>query len=808
MVREVIVRDGWRFHMEEPGHVFSADGIEAAESFDDRSWQDVCLPHSVKIEAPTHAAAYYRGICWYRRVIKVDPSWSGRCVSVVFDGAMQKAEVWINGKSVMTHVGGYLPFVVELTSHMQGQKCITLAVRLDNRSSDQFPPGKDDVDFTFHGGLYRSVRLVVTDPVHITDPIRADRVAGGGVFFRYEDVSSASARVLAQAHVHNEGSESVPVAVHFTVCGPDGDVAAEASAALIQMKPGSTADFPATLSMKNPVLWHPDNPNLYTVTTTVLKNGMVCDEHQTRIGIRHLAYTDDGFILNGGKLMIRGANRHMNFPWLGNAGSDAMQYRDLRLLKDAGFNFVRLCHYPQSTATMDACDELGLMALVCTPGWQCYHNNEAFRNAAYRNIREMIRWHRNHPSAVLWEVSLNETPGHDDFYAECTAIAHEEYPGDQLFTSGDSCGCKKVQHYDVTYTGWPEFYQRPLHPEARIRKGLHREYGDYEFGGQQSTTRVPRGGGEEKLMLQAWNFQWSHNTNLSWPWTLGDAIWCGIDCLSSYDRPAKGECSWWGPLDLYRLPKFSYYFYQSQRSPDISAKTYDAGPMVHIAGYWTPRSSPVKVVVYSNCDEVELVLNGRKVGRQKPDHGPDSEYGAYRKDADPMYWTKKMESFEATEKGKEDAANKATAIFDGGNANHIAHPPFTFVPVPYEQGELKAVAYRKGKAVAEHVLNTPDMPACIRLSAPESGKSWQADGSDTLFVYASVTDAKGVVVPDAVNNIRFTVKGMAKLITPVELSAEAGIASAMVQSVSNSGEVRISADSKGLSSDEIVLHAQ
>ena len=266
---------------------------------------------------------------------------------------------------------------------------------------------------------------------------------------------------------------------------------------------------------------------------------------------------------------------------------------DFRLISKLGFNFVRLAHYPQSSAVMDACDELGVLALVCTTGWQFFNDSEAFKTASRQNVREMIRWHRNHPSAVLWEVSLNETYGHDEFYAGSVAAAREEYPGGQLFTSGDSHGSRSVRHYDLTYTEWGGFYNRPLNRDARIAKGLHREYGDYEFGGQESTTRVPRRAGEEKLLLQAWNFQWSHNRNLSWPWTIGDAIWAGIDTASAFDRldaDGRGFGSWWGPLDLYRLPKFAYYFYQSQRDPDVRVPDVESGPMVYIANLWTPDS--------------------------------------------------------------------------------------------------------------------------------------------------------------------------------------------------------------------------
>jgi beta-galactosidase len=799
------LNQGWAFHRVEPGEPSPASGSAVSGAFDDAAWEHVCLPHAAKLDSPYCGPNYFKGVCWYRRVIPVSPAWRGKRVSAVFDGAMQQAEVWVNGKQAMTHLGGYLPFVVDLTPWLDGPE-IVLALCLDNRASAQFPPGSDRIDFGYHGGLYRPARLVVTDPVHITDPVAANKAAGGGVFVRYENVTSNAADVLVQANVRNDGSQPASLTVAWQLLDPAGARVAQAESTPAQLAPAQDADLAARLQVRQPKLWHPDHPQLYTLVTEVRKSGKVCDRQQTRCGIRTLAYTDDGFFINGEKLVLRGANRHQSFPWLGNAAPDSLQYRDIRLLKEAGFNFVRLAHYPQSTAVMDACDELGVLALVCTPGWQFFANNDSFKNQARQNIRDMVRWHRNHPSAVLWEVSLNETYGHDDFFAECAAIARAEYPGGQLFTSGDAHGSRRVDHYDLTYTEWGEFYNRPLHPGARLKKGLHREYGDYEFGGQASSTRVPRGAGEEKLLLQAWNYQWAHNRNLSWPHTIGDAIWAGIDNPSTFDKlnaQGRGLGSWWGPLDLYRLPKFSYYFFQSQRDPALKLPNCDSGPMVHIAGYWTPRSSPAKVVVYSNGDEVELQLNGKTIARQKPDHGPDSDYGAYRAEADPMYWAKNQDTFEATGKGQ--AKGKGNAMFDGGNCRQLDHPPFTFVPVPFEPGELKAVAYLHGRKIAEHALHTPGKPAALRLRAPELGRKLRADGADALFVYAEVVDAKGELVPDANPAVRFQTEGPGSLVTPDTMPAEAGIASALLRAGTKPGKVTLTAAADGLPPSRLSL---
>ena len=520
---------------------------------------------------------------------------------------MQKAEIWVNGKHAGTHLGGYLPFVIDLTPFVAGHDRVTVVLLLDNNGSKDFPPGSNRIDFTYQGGLYRPVRLVVTNPVHITNAIEANRVAGGGVFVRCLSADKESAVVLAQTDIRNDGETDAAVIVEHVLLAPDGHEVARQTAAANTLAQGTDAEFASTITVTNPQLWHPDHPWLYTLVSTVKKNGVVCDQARTRCGLRWLNVTDDGFFLNGEKLVFRGANRHMSFPWLGNAGSDNMQYRDIRLLKEGGFNFVRLCHYPQSAATMEACDELGVMAIVCTPGWQFFADNDSFKTQVKQNIRDMVRWHRNHPSAVLWEVSLNETYGHDAFYEECSDIAKEEYPGGQLLTSGDTYDAKRVRFYDIAYTGWGGSYSRPAHPDARYKKSLHREYGDMDL---PWSVHVVERSSETSMMVQAWNFQWAHNKNLSWPWTIGDSAWEGIDTPSAFGP------SYCGPLDIYRLPKISYYFFQSQRDPAVKMANCDSGAMVHIAGDWTcalrrPRWWSIPMPRKSNCSSTAGALAGR-----------------------------------------------------------------------------------------------------------------------------------------------------------------------------------------------------
>ncbi len=477
---------GWEFHL----------GDTQADSMD-TGWEKVSLPHTPRIEQPMEAGHHYQGVCWYQKRFRTEPAWHGKKIQLRFDGAMQVAEVWLNGKSLAVHQGGYLPFTVNLTPDLNWDGDNVVAVRLDNRDQPDVPPGKPlkNLDFTYQDGLYRDVHLLVTEPLHISDVFETNRVAGGGIFVRTESADATNATIAVQADVQNDALDSAPSEVRFVVLDANNQIVASAAAVPETISAGGNFAFAAKVLVTQPKLWHPDHPFLYMLKTELRHGGRTIQIETTRFGIRTLAYDDKlGFVINGQPLMIRGANRHQDFPWLGNAVPDNAQYRDLKRLKEAGFNFLRLAHYPQSAAVMDACDELGLMVSVCTPGWQYFKARRmTFTNLAKQNIREMVRWHRDHPCAVMWEVSLNETYGHDKFYAECARIARGEFPGGQLFTAGDSYASKDVRHYDVPYAGWgglvPAWRRSPGFEGTK--RSFAREYGHYEFGGAYSTTSVP-----------------------------------------------------------------------------------------------------------------------------------------------------------------------------------------------------------------------------------------------------------------------------------------------------------------------------
>jgi beta-galactosidase len=720
------------------------------------SWEDVVLPHTPKIE-DLIVLHQWQGICYYRKQFVADEDWQDQITSLEFEGAMHLADVWINGKHVMQHAGGYTPFVIELSAELDFGVSNEILVRLDNQNNELIPPGKplEDLDFCYYGGIYRDVNLIVKNKIHITHPIKANHVAGGGVFVTYPTVSNEKAVISVQTHVQNESEEKADIKVRQRLIQIDGlflqrkvsneVVLVEVSEALL---PGEAKHVTQSIDVEHPQLWSPDAPYLYLLRTEVIQNDRVIDTEEQRIGIRRINYSrEKGFEINGEKLRLVGSNRHMDYPYVGNAISDNAQYRDIYHIKESGFNTVRLGHYPQDKSVLDACDELGVVAIEPIPGWQFFNENEKFCELTYRDIRHMIRRDRNHPSVILWEVILNEAWPPSWWKDKAAKIAHEEYPGDQCFTSGDSYD---YYGWDVQYNDWKEGFNRP---NESGKPGFIREYYDYEFGGHYSTTRISRGDGEKALLQNAWNAQWSHNRYRAYyPWTVGDAVWSMYD----YNRGCCDNICLSGVADIFRVDKFSIPFYKSQMPVGKPLPSGNFKPYTFIANYWDNQPDDNKLVVYANVNEVALVLNGKEIARKKCDNGPDSDYAEKKEE-----WYTGGNSF------------------DGGNCKQIEKAPFTFNNVKWEQGEIMAVGYLNGKAACQHVVKTPGKKSHLSISYFESGKS--AATNDLLIVYVRCKDENGTLCVDSSDKITLEVIEGGSVVGPATVDAEAGIASFIVK---------------------------
>ena len=758
----------WEFHRPDTNadaaiHKFVSGNLAAFPP--SMKWEKATLPHSVRLEPrDVSGGQNYQGVCWYRKRFRIRPEWNDRILYLKFQGAMQVADVWINGSHLTTHYGGYIPFTVDITKAVRPDEDADLVVRLDNSDNPQVPPGKPqkELDFVYFGGLYRSVQLQVLDRLHISDPILANQPAGGGLFVTYPSVSTSEATVQVQTHILNESEERLSCTVKQELCTRNGELVATVTQdADVTARAGRT--ITQTLQVQNPKLWRPEDPQLYWLHTIVSNGGKITDEQYTRIGIRSIRFDrEHGLLINHEPFFSIGANRHQDHPYVGYALPASAHFRDAYKLRAAGFTSYR-SHYPQDPSFMDACDELGILAVVSNPGWQ-FVGDDVFKRRTYQDARDMIRRDRNHPCVVIWETQLNESDN-SSVAAELYRIAHEEYPGPECYAAGDVIR-KAVDGFD----GWDvDYYGHTSTQETRPT--WIREWGDQvdNWSDQQGRVRVARGWGETPMQVQAATHMASlDKIYASRPMPAGADLWAGIDAYRGYHhQPFLGA-----PLDLFRLPKFDYYMFQSQRPAQLTPIGIGSGPMVFIANFATFHSIET-VTVFSNCEQVRLFQNGKLVATQKP----DSEF-------------------------------------------HIPHPPFTFkvgdfsgthsmlfaggvAPVGTEIGELKAEGLIGDNIVATHSIHSPGVPDHVELEIDACGYDPVANGADWVRIHAHVCDARGMTHPYADDLITFAVEGEGSLLSEEAIRAnptraEAGIATALVRTTQVPGAIKIKACAPGL----------
>lgn len=720
---------------------FSADG---------ENWREVTLPHTPFIE-PAEVYNPQFGTVFYRLTVSAPEEWRNRIVYLEIGAAMQKAKVSVNGQYQFTHFGGYQKFCIPLFDALEYGKDNLVEIELDNAETFDMPPGKNkrDLDFLYYSGLHRDARLLVYEPVHFTEELAVSVTAGGGVFIRTLSADEKTAKLSASCHVLHENTalgrfrspdpaEKDLVEAETVIRDPAGNTVFSGRSEPVRLRCNEDHTFTFEPEIASPRLWSPDTPELYTAEFTLYWNGRAVDSRTETFGIRTFEFKREGFFLNGKKTFLLGTNRHSEFPFVGNAAPANAQYRDAVLIKKYGFNFVRLSHYNQSPAFLDACDRLGLCVMPAIPGWQAWHANSSFIGNALRDVRELIRSLRNHPCVMLWEVSLNEAYPPVWINREFCKAAHEEYPG--CYTAGDTFGLAEC--WDVMF---------PCdHLSAQDRPLLLREYGDWSFGGNESTSRRPCGAPVGEALVQAWNFIWTYNRAHAVPGMIGCADWCFFDYNRGCGHKSGTEES--GSLNLFRRPKIKAQFYRSQSGE----------PMV----YAVHDSQNSKLIVFSNCDEVELARGGKTVRRQTPDAGPDTPYGAA---GSPSFETAVSGGFDKT----------GGYSFDGGNASHTDHPPFTFfgIPAPEDGEALELTGFKNGTPAASFTLRKPGK--AVELKTVVRTEGIEPEAGDMIFVDAVLVDENGTVVPETVP-VALEISGGAEIIGGMT-ETEAGIASWFVR---------------------------
>lgn len=766
--REVYsMNPAWRFHKG------AVEGAETKE-FNDKDWTVVSLPDGIEY-LPTEASGCinYQGEVWYRKHFTPDAALKGKKLFLHFEAIMGKSKVFVNGKLLTEHFGGYLPVIADVTDVLDWNGDNVIAVWADNSDDPSYPPGKaqDVLDYTYFGGIYRDCWLIAHNNVFITDPNYENEVAGGGLFVAFGKVSDALAEVQLKIHVRNATKNPFSGRVEYMLLQPDGTEVARLSDK-IQVKAGRATTVSDRMPVKQPMLWTPSTPTLYNLLVRVLdKEGNVIDGYRRRIGIRSIEFKGkDGFYLNGrpyGKPLI-GANRHQDFAVVGNAVANSIHWRDAKKLKDVGMEIIRNAHCPQDPAFMDACDELGLFVIVNTPGWQFWNDAPEFAQRVYSDIRNVVRRDRNHPSVWLWEPILNETWYPADFAKNTRDIVDAEYPYPYCYSGSDS-EARGHENFPV-YFAHPANMQDASKEIDPTKTYFTREWGDNvdDWSSHNSPSRVARNWGEQPMRVQAQHYACPYYPVTSYdvlykqsPQHVGGCLWHSFD----HQRGYHPDPFYGGLMDVFRQPKYSYYMFMAQRPAVKNDRNAGSGPMVYIAHEMTPFSGK-DVTVYSNCDEVRLTFNkGGKTYTYKKDKNRPGMPSPVITFPD-VYDFMVDKAFSRTQK-QDDVYLLAEGLIDG-------------------------------KVVATHKVVPARRPEKILLWMDNEGTDLKADGSDFVTVVAAVADKNGNIKRLNNYNIRFSIEGEGRLLggpgvlaNPVPVKW--GTAPVLVQSTLKPGKIRITA---------------
>ena len=799
---------GWKFTRED-----NADFIQP--DYNDIKWQSVVVPHDWAIygpfgidndrqltaiaqdgqkEAMEHAGRTgglpFVGVGWYRLNFDAPSFVKGKKATLIFDGAMSHARVYINGQEAGYWPYGYNTFYLDVTPYLKEGTKNTLAVRLENETeSSRWYPG---------AGLYRNVHLVVTEDAHI--PTWGTQLTTPVVKDDYAKVNIKTTLVVPS------GKQFDAYRIVTELKDKDGKVVTT------DEKQGSRFDdniFSQELVVSRPALWSPETPVLYQAVSKVYEGNILKDEYTTSFGIRTIeVIPNKGFFLNGKRTPFKGVCNHHDLGPLGGAVNDAAIRRQIRILKDMGCNAIRTSHNMPAPELIRACDEMGMMVMAESfDEWKAMKVKNGYRHVfdewAVKDLTNLLRHYRNNPSVVMWCIG-NEVPEQWDgnkgpkmsyFLQE---LCHREDP-----TRPVTCGMDQVSC--VLKNGFAAMIDVP-----GFNYRAHRYLEAYELlpqnivlGSETSSTVSSRGvykfpvekRGDAKyddhqssgydLEHCAWSNVPDEDFALAddYDWTIGQFVWTGFDYLgepSPYDTDAwPSHSSLFGIIDLASLPKDRYYLYRSLWNKNVNT--------LHVLPHWTwpgREGENTPVFVYTNYPTAELFVNGKSYGKQ---HKLTAEESKAIQGKDALALQRRYR--------------------------------LMWMDVPYEPGEVKVVAYdASGKIAEEKVVRTAGKPHHLEVVADRLQLT--ADGKDLAYITVRVVDKDGNLCPSDSRLVNFTVKGAGHyraaangdatsldLFHLPKMPAFSGQLTAIVQTVEQAGEIVFEAKAKGVKSGKLTLYS-
>jgi beta-galactosidase len=775
--RERLLFDfGWRFHLgdaDDPAADFGfGDYAEFAKSgylfeasrvkFDDSQWRSINLPHDFAAELPiqdnvrgllSHGSrplgrAYPKtSIGWYRRVFDLPASDLGRRISIEFDGVFRNCIVALNGFYLGRNMSGYAPFRYDVTDFANYGGPNVLVVRVDATEYEGW--------FYEGAGIYRHVWLVKTNSLH---------VAQWGTFVT-TDVRPDSTTVNISTELEND-SDTVKVSrVTSTIFDDSGKQVGTIHSAPSAVQPWGRRVFKHPIILEKPELWSVEEPHLYRLVTTVdSEDGAPLDRYETPFGIRTIRFDkDNGFFLNGKPVKVQGTCNHQDHAGVGSALPDRIQYFRVAKLKECGCNGYRTSHNPPTPELLDACDRLGMLVMDET-------RMMSSDPEGLSQLERMVRRDRNHPCVILWSLGNEEPIQGTDRGQRITATMKrmaKALDPTRPFTAAMNGGWGKgvsnildVQGFNYLHNGGVDAF--------------HSKFPDKPTIGSEEASAFSTRGIYENDKSRGWLSAYDVNkpgygtTAEDWvnyyatrDFVAGAFVWTGFDYRgepSPYDWPSVS--SQFGFIDTCGFPKDTFYYYKAWWTKD---------PVLHLFPHWNwagKEGQEIDVWVHSNCEEIELFLNGKSIGKK--------------------------------------------------TVPRLSHVEWK---VKYEAGEISAVGFNKGKVAARDKRETTGTPAAILLTSDRSPIN--ADGQDVALVSVAVVDAGGRVVPTAGNTISFQISGPGQIIgvgngdpsshEPDKASARAafnGLAMAIVQSTQEPGDIQLSATASGLAPARITIKSR
>jgi beta-galactosidase len=818
---ELAADSNWKFLPGDPS------GAEA-RSFDDASWRSVDLPHDWSIDGQTDkrnptgsgGGFFPAGTGWYRKSFNAPAEWKGKRVSVEFDGVYRDATVFLNGHKLGTQPYGYTSFRFDLTPDLDFSQRNILAVRVDNSA-------QPNSRWYSGSGIYRHVRVIVTDPIH---------VAHWGVFVTTAQASGEAAKVTVRTRVSNESAADAGVTVEATILDQSGKNAGTAQSALSAPR-GSESETNQDIAIARPALWSPDSPVLYRAVTRVRKDGKVVDEVVTPFGIRTLQWSaDKGLLLNGKSVKLAGGSVHHDNGPLGAMAFDRAEERRVQLLKAAGFNAVRTSHNPPSPAFLDACDRLGLLVLdEAFDTWKAskakFDYGRSFDEWWQRDISAMVLRDRNHPSVIFWsigneipEVLVERGPGIAKQLATEVRSLDNTRPITEAFPTNTSGQFPDAVISNLDITGYN--YNIATHHEDDHRRVPSRV--------MMTTESLPSHAFDE------WRLAKDN------PYILGEFVWTAMDYLG---ESGIGSWMYGTPEQAAQAGKFSAFMQDSTMVDKLFLAMANGVDLSAAVAQGNNDKSGLGALAAlfpgypwhaANCGDIDLTGN-RKPQSYYRDilwNGGDRVYATVRlpepegKKIIAIMWAlyptipswtwpgqegkdMQVEVYSGTEKVRLFLNDKLIGEKPTGRAEEFK----AMFTVPYSPGTLKAVGVRGDRVVAESVLTTTRKPARLRLTADRA--TVQADGQDLSFVTVEAVDANGQPQPNADQELQFAISGPGAIaavgngdgrdIDRYQSNSRKlfqGRALVVVRTSKDGGPIRLTASAVGLSDADVTIQAK